>query len=170
MLKGEDRDFGGNNLFVDLIPSSCWFTNARFCIHPDDWDYVRKMIYKRAGYKCECCGVKNVRLEAHERWDYNEDKKVQILRRIICLCHDCHETTHIGLAEIKGRYKEARYHLLKVRGFTDKECDSHIEEAYKLYYKRSKFNWELNLDILTNSGIKIIKPVNKNDRQNYIKF
>jgi hypothetical protein len=31
LLPGEDRSFG-TNLFVDLVPSSCWFTNARSCV------------------------------------------------------------------------------------------------------------------------------------------
>jgi Domain of unknown function (DUF5710) len=33
VLPGEDRQFGAG-LFVDLVPSSCWFTNARSCVDP----------------------------------------------------------------------------------------------------------------------------------------
>ena len=33
-LKGEDHNFGGNILFIDLIPNSCWFTNVRSSVHP----------------------------------------------------------------------------------------------------------------------------------------
>ncbi len=32
-LPGEDRAFGAG-LFVDLIPTSCWFTNVRACVRP----------------------------------------------------------------------------------------------------------------------------------------
>ena len=39
---GEDRNFGGNELFIDLIPQSCWFKNARSNIDRSNWDYVRK--------------------------------------------------------------------------------------------------------------------------------
>ena len=28
LLPGEDRTFGGNGLFVDMVPQSCWFTNV----------------------------------------------------------------------------------------------------------------------------------------------
>ena len=31
LLPGEDRSFG-SGLFVDLVPSSCWFTNVRSCV------------------------------------------------------------------------------------------------------------------------------------------
>lgn len=51
----EDKTFGGNQLFVDLIPSSCWFTNVRYCVDPKDWERLRKYVYGRANYKCEVC-------------------------------------------------------------------------------------------------------------------
>jgi hypothetical protein len=41
-------------------------------------------------------------LEAHERWIYDAPTGVQALRRLICLCTQCHTVTHFGLAQIKG--------------------------------------------------------------------
>src|SRR5699024_3798561 len=35
-LPGEDRSFG-TGLYVDLVPSSCWFTNVRYCVSAKDW-------------------------------------------------------------------------------------------------------------------------------------
>ena len=122
-LEGEDRTFGGSNLFIDLVPSSCWFSNVRSCIHPKDWDRVRKYIYERVNYCCECCGINtmndktNGQLEAHERWSYDNKKKIQKLMRIIALCHQCHQSTHMGLAGILGKKDEAIEHLKSVRGF-----------------------------------------------------
>lgn len=55
LLPGEDRTYG-QGLFVDLVPSSCWFTNVRSCISPTDWDRVRRMVYTRANNRCEACG------------------------------------------------------------------------------------------------------------------
>ena len=49
---GEDRDFGGNELFIDLVPRSCWFTSIRSSIVKSDWDRLRKYIFSRAGNKC----------------------------------------------------------------------------------------------------------------------
>jgi len=34
-LPGEDRNIG-SGLSVDLIPTSCWFTNVRTCVRPAD--------------------------------------------------------------------------------------------------------------------------------------
>ncbi|MFJ3408313.1 DUF5710 domain-containing protein [Promicromonospora sp. NPDC090134] len=90
LLPGEDRSFG-SGLFVDLVPSTCWFTNVRSCVSPKDWDRLRRMITRRAGLRCEICGAtqdKETRrwLEAHERWVYDGTTGVQRLVRLICLC------------------------------------------------------------------------------------
>ena len=55
LLPGEDRGFGAG-LFVDLVPSSCWFTNVRSCVSERDWERLRRMITSRAGQRCEICG------------------------------------------------------------------------------------------------------------------
>jgi hypothetical protein len=50
------------------------------------------MITNRARDRCEACGhapdpPTGRRLEAHERWIYDEPTGVQTLRRLICLCN-----------------------------------------------------------------------------------
>jgi hypothetical protein len=164
ILTGEDLTFGGNNLFVDLVPSSCWFKNARKNIHPRDWDRVREYVYRRTNYICECCGIntkaKGIQLDAHERWDYNHDTQIQKLVRLIALCENCHSVTHIGLAGILGKRGDAMKHLKTVRKFTDLECEEHIKKAFELWSQRSKCKWNLDLSLLTNNGISIINIEN----------
>lgn len=55
ILIGEDREFNGNDLFIDLIPKSCWFSNVRTSVVKKDWDRLRKHIYDRVNNKCEIC-------------------------------------------------------------------------------------------------------------------
>ena len=95
LLPGEDRSFG-SGLFVDLVPQSCWFTNVRTCVAAADWDRVRQMVFRRAGDRCGCeaCGrdrdpETGVRMEARERWYFDDARGVQVLRRLICLCSGC---------------------------------------------------------------------------------
>ena len=154
-LKGEDRTFGGNLLFVDLIPSSCWFTNVRSSVHSSDWDRLRKKVYSRASDRCECCGSSNSGLEAHERWKYDYPRKIQKLMRLVALCRDCHRSTHMGLASVQGKEKEAKEHLRRMRMFSIEEVENHIDEAFELFEERSKFKWELDLSILISNGIKL---------------
>ena len=40
-LVGEDRQFGGNLLFKDLIPRTTWFNNVRSCVTRNSWDKLR---------------------------------------------------------------------------------------------------------------------------------
>lgn len=155
-LSGEDRSYGGNTLFVDLIPRSCWFTNVRKCIDFSDWERLRHYIYERANNQCECCSSKT-QLDAHERWSFDEEKKVQKLMRIIALCKPCHEATHMGLAQIKGRGDIAQKHLIDVTGMSHSEAINHIEKSFKLWGKRSLLQWELDLTLITKSGIKLAR-------------
>jgi hypothetical protein len=173
ILLCEDRTYGGNNLFVDLIPTTCWFTNVRSCVHPRDWDRLRKHVYERVNYICECCNINtqktNVILEAHERWDYNEETQTQKLVRIVALCHDCHQSTHTGLAGIKGKGMEAREHIKKIRGFTEQDYKKHMDEATEIWRKRSMINWNLDLSLITSNNIKLRNSIpNKDDRQNIV--
>ena len=169
-LIGEDRTFGGNALFIDMIPSTCWFTNVRSCIHPSDWDRVRNHVYERASYTCECCNIntkektENGGLEAHERWEYDDIEKTQILRRIIALCHQCHQSTHMGLAGILGKSGEAETHLQKVRGFTTNELKLHKNTTSSLWRYRSGFSWRLDISIISQNGIRIIKNIKTEER------
>ncbi|POZ51179.1 DUF5710 domain-containing protein [Methylovulum psychrotolerans] len=160
ILIGEDRTFGGNQLFVDLIPKSCWFTNVRYCIAEDDWNRLRKIIYQRANNVCECCGELNGKwLEAHERWSYDDKNKIQKLERLIALCKDCHTSTHLGYAQIKGLGEYAVQHLQKVTGFNNKQLQEHIDRAFETWRERSVNEYTLDLRLITNSGIKLNFPI-----------
>jgi|GEM_PF-394288 len=165
---GEDTNFGGNLLFVDLIPRSCWFTNVRYCIKREDWDRVRSFVYRRAKYRCEACGIQD-KLEGHERWFYDDKSKVQQLKRIITLCTDCHEVTHMGLAQIRGRGDEAFKHLMAVRKWSKRETDQHIEEAFELWRLRNQYDWQLDLSIIINAGITPAKKVASEERSKIAK-
>jgi hypothetical protein len=121
------------------------------------------MIARRAGQRCEICHRCEDReqrrwLEAHERWDYNEDTGVQSLRRLICLCSDCHLATHMGFANVTGRTDEAMVHLRAVTGMTIGQADTHVSTAAQLWITRSRRNWALDLTILTEAGVTLARP------------
>jgi hypothetical protein len=174
LLAGEDRSFG-EGLFVDMVPSSCWFTNVRSCVSPKDWERLRRMLTRRAGQRCEICGQReehNARrwLEAHERWSYDESGPTQILRRLICLCTDCHTTTHFGLAGLHGKANEARAHLCKVTGMSMAQANEHIRNAWAVWEERSKIHWSLSLDLLTAAaGIQATPPPPAAERASIVK-
>ncbi|WP_116451505.1 DUF5710 domain-containing protein [Blastococcus litoris] len=161
LLPGEDRSFG-QGVFVHLVPATCWFTNVRSCVDEGQWEALRSMVYRRAGHRCETCGAPRgrdrQRLEAHERWEYDEDTHTQTLRRLIALCWSCHRATHFGFAEVTGTSAEAKAHLRAVNGWSVGQADAHIDQARALWERRSAHEWRLDLGILTNAGIKVIEP------------
>ena len=168
LLPGEDRNFGPG-LFVDLVPSSCWFSNVRSCVDQRDWERLRRMITNRADQRCEVCRRGQDRearrwLEAHERWAYDDSNNVQALRRLICLCTDCHTTTHFGLASINGKSTEAFKHLSTITGLPADQVSQHIDAAFALWRRRSVIAWELDLSILVRAGVAVAKPPSATER------
>ncbi|MGL5824010.1 MAG: DUF5710 domain-containing protein [Nocardioides sp.] len=159
LLPGEDRNFG-TGLFVDLVPRSCWFTNVRSCTDSRDWDRLRRMVYARAGHRCEACGQpedrdRQVRVEAHERWHFDDTTFTQHLRRLVCLCGPCHDATHFGLAMLQQRDGPALAHLTEVNGWDHHTLTNHLDHAFDIWGRRNLHHWTLDLSILTTAGIRL---------------
>lgn len=168
LLPGEDRSFG-SGLFVDLVPRSCWFTNVRSCVSSRDWDRLRRMVYRRAGDRCESCAAaadpsSGLRLEAHERWAYDENTSVQRLVRLVCLCSPCHSATHYGLAQLRGRDAEALAHLMRVNSWNVATAEAHVNQAMEVWRDRSARHWTLDLSMLTGAGVTPRTPPSAGDR------
>ena len=169
LLPGEDRGFGAG-LFVDLVPQSCWFTNVRSGVAPVEWDRVRRMVYRRTGDRCEACGrvadpQAGVWMEAHERWYFDDVRRVQVLRRLICLCGDgCQGRLISGWPTSRAAASEALSHLMAVTGLTRDLAEAHVEEAFAVWQDRSARTWDLDLSILTGAGVELARPVSSGRR------
>ena len=155
---GEDRSFGGNELFIDMIPKTSYFKNVRSLFKESDWNLIRHHIYNRTNNRCECCGCKRSKfLEAHERWIFDFENKTQKLIRIIALCKLCHQATHYGRSKVFKDITKINEHIKKVRGFSDEELQLHIKDAYANWKERNKINWIIDTSIISNSGFTILK-------------
>ena len=145
-------------LTVELVPSTCWFSNVRDHVPSKTWDLLRKHTYSRANYRCEVCGGRGSQhpVECHEIWHYDDQKKVQKLLGLTALCPSCHEVKHIGLAGVRGRRQQACKHLARVNGWTSEQVEEYLEEVWLLWSKRSQHQWKLDLSWLSEQfGIKI---------------
>ena len=160
-IEGENRDYGKNWLYVDLVPSTCWYNNVRAIIDDVDWERIKIMCKKRAGFKCEACGApadyhaKNY-LECHERYEYNLDDCTQKLIRFMCLCTRCHQATHFGLAEVYGNREKAKNHLMSVNNWTSKRTESHIAKRFAQWEYKSEIDWKADMKLLQAMGVNII--------------
>ena len=78
---------------------------------------------------------------------------------------DCHLSTHVGLARVTGRERQALAHLRKVRHEHGTELARHVEQAMAVGWNRSQRDWSLDLGILTSAGIRLWLPPAAQDRR-----
>lgn len=134
-MKNERKTY---KLYFETVPEECWYSNLRTVLKPSDWDRVRKDAYARAGGKCSVCGRRNVRLEAHEKWSYDDERALQKLEDVVALCHACHEVVHINRTQLMGRGMEAMEHFQKVNGCSQMEFHEALQESNAEYARRNR--------------------------------
>ena len=124
-------------LNFEMVPEACWYANLRSVLRPCDWDRVRRDAYQRAAGKCMICGCRATRLEAHEKWSYDEARALQTLEDVVALCHSCHEVKHISRTQLMGRGMEAMEHFMKVNQCSQMEYHAALGAANEAYIKRN---------------------------------
>jgi len=117
-----------SKLTIELVPSTCWYSNVRDNVTKSEWDKIRKSTYKKANYLCEICGGKGHRwpVECHEIWEYDDENHTQTLKGLIALCPDCHKVKHFGLTSTRSEHElhHAINHLKNVNNFSKTEVIS----------------------------------------------
>lgn len=133
-------------LEFELVPDGCWYSNLRTALPKEIWDFVRKDAYARAGGRCMICGAETGRLEAHERWSYDEARGIQKLEDVIAVCAACHAVIHIGRTQLKGDEKAAIEHFMKVNGVNYAGYRKALGEANAVHARRNRVSeWALDL-------------------------
>ncbi len=135
-------------LNFELVPDGCWYSNLRSLLKKSQWDLLRKNAYERANGKCMICGARANRLEAHERWSYNEKTAVQRLEEIIAVCHSCHSVIHIGRTQLMGEEDRAIKHFIKVNNCSYSDYRKALGQANIEHQRRNKIEWQLDLSKL----------------------
>lgn len=136
-------------LKFELVPDGCWHSNLRAVLSASAWNAVRREVYARAGGKCEICGRSGVRLEAHEQWEYDEKRGVQRLTGIVALCRRCHETAHIGRAQLTGRGEAAEDWYMRVNNCSYAEMRADLGRANEEQKRRNRVSeWALDISYL----------------------
>lgn len=142
-------------LTIELVPSTCWFSNARSILSPSDWEKCKRFVRQRSGDRCEICGGRGPRwpVECHEVWRYDLPSETQFLDGLIALCPDCHQVKHIGFAQIKGREVEALRHLAEVNAWSYVQAAQYVADSFELWRARSTVYWALDISWLGTIGI-----------------
>jgi hypothetical protein len=149
-------------LAVELVPRSAWHSNLRKFLTREEWQRLTKIALEAAGHRCEACGSQGqfigknratgamkFRLDTHETWDFNVPARTQTLLRNRALCPQCHESTHMGLAEVNGRAEAARKHLALVNHWTPAQAAAHEAEAWRRWHERNQVEaWVIDIRVL----------------------
>lgn len=142
-------------LDFEMVPEECWGYSLYHLLPPAKWDIVRKDAYKRAGYRCCICGAKG-RLEAHEKWSYDEEKGLQKLEDVLALCHACHGVKHISRTQLVGKGDEAMAHFIKVNGCSQMQFHERLGEVNAEYLRRNQVEgWTTDVTWLLRLGINL---------------
>lgn len=146
---------GSVSLSVELVPSSCWFSNLRSSLTEDQWKDFKKLTYLRASYRCEICGGKGAQwpVEAHEVWQYDDNTNVQKLISLVALCPQCHQVKHFGFANMQGQGKEALRHLANINRWTEVQASAYVDEQFEIWSARSEKHWTTDLSALETYGL-----------------
>lgn len=139
-------------LDFEFIPEESWKFNLRHILSLEAWDIVRRDAYKRAGYKCRICGRGNCRLEAHEKWSFDTEKKIQKLEDVLALCHDCHATIHYqrtALCDGAEGARRAEEHFMSVNKCSESEFHEALTRAAVRHAELNAIeDWRLDLSFL----------------------
>ena len=136
-------------LEFEMVPDSCWYSNLRSILSKKQWDCIKADAKRRANGKCMICGKKTDRLEAHERWSYNEKTQTQKLEDIVAVCSDCHSVIHIGRTQLKGNEERAEEHYMKVNNCSYAEYRKNLGKANELHRRLNLVpEWKLDLTYL----------------------
>ena len=118
-------------LNFELVPDGCFKSNLRNILSKAQWDYIKKDVKTRAGGRCEICGKKTDKLDAHEVWSYNEKTGVQKLEDIKAVCKDCHAAIHIDRTAVAGNIARAEDHYMLVNGVSYVEMKADLSATHE---------------------------------------
>ncbi|MBQ8426462.1 MAG: HNH endonuclease [Clostridia bacterium] len=133
-------------LNFELVPDGCWYSNLRSLLSKKQWDFLRADAKERANGRCMICGKKTDRLEAHERWIYDQINAVQKLQDVIAVCKDCHSVIHIGRTQLMGDEQRAEKHFMKVNNCSYADYRKELGKANEKHIKLNAVSeWKLDL-------------------------
>lgn len=136
-------------LNFEIMPSGAFNNNLRTVMSKKAWDFIRKDAYFRANGKCSICGKPSKRLEAHEKWSFDKEKRLQKLEDVLGICHACHSVIHIARTQVLDFEDEAIKHFRKVNGCDYQGYINALSEATQKSVDLSTVDeWALDLSWL----------------------
>ncbi|WP_429036468.1 hypothetical protein [Aeromonas media] len=165
---------GSAPVIGELIPRSSWGSSLANLLTKTSWDKLRHPIIEKHSNSCQACGTKKNTLDVHEVWNYeflsdDNDKPlnwgIQHLEGLVCVCKECHEMFHLGLAYSNNRLDEVMERLRAINGWTPTAAQKYCNEVFDRWDEASKIHWILDLSEISHpdGGLTIAKKWEIND-------
>ncbi len=114
-------------LEIDLVPSIAWGKSAAKVMKPGEWKLVRGEACMESYCFCVVCGKGPGPVSIDELWEIRD--RVYTLVGFRSLCVMCHNSKHFGRAERARFAADARAHMKRINGWTDKQFAEHYAIA-----------------------------------------
>jgi hypothetical protein len=135
-------------LTIEMIPRPLHGKSLSCLLKRSLWDVIGRSVCARAEGRCEVCGEESTRLDCHEVWSYDDERRVARLVGLKAICSACHLSTHMGRATSIGRQDKAIAHLMDVNGWTWQQARPYVGRAMHEWAMRSKNAWVLDVSDL----------------------
>jgi hypothetical protein len=150
-----EKKSSGLKLTVELVPKSSWYSNVRSHVDRSTWDLLRKHSYAAAKNRCQICREPGA-LECHEEWEYDDDRQIQKLKKLVSLCPVCHGVKHLGFSYRMGKLAACLEQLMRVNNMTYEEATGYVSECFRIWIDRSRIDWTVDISHVE----KLIKKIN----------
>lgn len=154
-------------LSIEPVPLSSRFASVRAALGYEQFNTLKRAIFSRAGFRCEICLENGFEqghqhpVELHEVFHYDDVRGTQKLSALMCVCPDCNAVKQVELSRAKGEatFAAALAQLCKVNGWNNLQAQTYYQHVYAIWQERSKKVWQLNLDLLTTTGLTLPKEL-----------
>jgi len=128
-------------LAIEPRPASTWGVTLSNLLPKKEWLELARQCKWEADYTCVICSVDGQEMHAHERWKFDDRRKIQRLVDIICVCVLCHDTIHFGRSSqvySKKYQAELVNHWCKVNKLSRQDFQNHLNDIREINRKRVK--------------------------------
>ena len=130
-------------LNAEPIPRSSQLATLARLLPKQQWDQLRRSVYRQARYRCRAC-AREGQLHCHEVWGYNPSTGIQWLRGFQALCDLCHQVKHISFVHDSRLREELLKHFMAVNHSSWKEAMFHFKRAQQRQRLLDQRQWTIS--------------------------
>jgi len=116
-------------------------------LFPEEWERIRKMVYRNSGYHCEACGGQGSEwpVACQPVWTHDEQALIQRLVKFVALCPTCLDIWQWRInSSSASRYNQ----LCQTNGWTKEQAVAYVNDRLQARAAMKEKNWAVHLVVL----------------------